>query len=150
MTTMRPILRRVEVGWIGFWLAGALCGVLLMVGLNAVQHPTHHSNAPAAVSIPAETSAPIGERLGGITNADTAADWYLRHEFNPNAVTLPSDQAPINEGPLGQRDGSAASVVTPAGTSRIVGPGEGLNNQFVDSSDDGSPPPLDTHNGTPH
>ncbi len=137
MATMRPYLRRVEVGWIGFWLAGALCGVLLMVGIGALHHTKQDTTATVALAqAPVAAIAPIGGRLGGIASSDTAADWYLRREFNPVATTL---TAPAREGTLGQRD-----IAAPTGaSSRIVGPSEGLNIPPAVSFDHAVPPLFD-------
>ena len=137
MATMRPLLRRVELSWIAFLLVGALCGALVMFGVDALRQSS--TDAPAAqvvAPVPAANTAPIGGRLGGVVSSDTATGWYLLHEFNPSA--LPSTGAPDRDGVLGQRDVSAPTPVP----QRIVGPGEVLNSVAPDNSTNDSIPPI--------
>jgi hypothetical protein len=144
MTTMRPLLRRGELSWIGFLLLGALCGALVTFGVDTLRQSSHDATAPqVAAPVPAANSVPVGGRLGGMVSSDTATGWYLLHEFNPVA-TAPPAAAPAREDVLRQRDVSAPT----AGSQRIVGPGEGLNVASPDSSANNSIPPIiDTTEG---
>jgi hypothetical protein len=132
---MRPFLRRVELSWIGFLLVGALCGALVMFGVDALRQSGHDATAPV-VAAPVANNVPIGGRLGGIVSSDTATGWYLLHEFNPPA--LPSTADPNREDVQGQRDVSAPAATT----RRIVGPGEGVNAVAPGSSSNDSIPPI--------
>ena len=96
MATMRPYLQRIELKWFGFWLVGALCGVILMVGLNAVQPMSHDSAAPPIVRpAPAESSAPVGGRLGGMSNSDTVSQPNVSQGLNSGSVPVPSSTSPL-------------------------------------------------------
>jgi hypothetical protein len=141
MATMRPLFRRVELSWIGLLLVGALCGALVMFGVDALRQSDHHANAPIVVA-PVANRVPIGGRLGGIVSADTANGWYLLHEYNPPA--LPSTANANREDVQGQRDISAPTAVP----QRVVGPGEGLNTVAPDGPVSvGIPPIIDTTEG---
>lgn len=148
MTTMRPLLRRVELTWIAFLLVGALCGALAMFGVDALRQSSHDATAPlVAAPVQAPNSVPLGGRLGGISSSDTATSWYLLHEFNPVATTLsvagpaaaPSVEAPLGEGFIGSHDRAVDAVAV---TPRIVGPGERLNTVSDGSSTIDSIPPI--------
>ena len=109
MATMRPLLRRVELSWICLLLVGALCGAVVTFGVDALRQSSHDATVPpVAMPVPAANNVLPGGRLGGIQSSDTATGWYLQHEFNPAAP---------------QAQPAAASDNAP----RIVGPGEGLN-----------------------
>jgi prolipoprotein diacylglyceryltransferase len=130
MMTMQSFLRRVEVRWIGLWLAGAVCGVLLMIGISTLREPSHTSSASVAdVLVPEEPSALIGGRLGGITSSDTATDWYVRQGLTVDAMPIPSSGPAAIGGRLGGID--TADTPTDAAAKKhsqqIVGPGESLN-----------------------
>jgi hypothetical protein len=136
MTTMRPFLRRIELNWIGFLLVGALCGALVMFGVDALRQSSHDTTAPVAAAPVAANSVPIGGRLRGMVSSDTATGWYLLHEYNPPA--LPSTATPNRDDILGQRDVSAPTAIF----QRSVGPGEGLNAVATDSATNDSIPPI--------
>ena len=61
MATMRVRRSRVDRRAIGLWLAGVLCGVLLMTGINGLHGPSHPA-APAAVVAPAAANQVLGMR----------------------------------------------------------------------------------------
>jgi hypothetical protein len=139
MATMRPLLRRVELNWIGFLLLGALCGALVMFGVDTLRQSSHEATAPpVAAPVPAANSVPIGGRLGGMVSSDTATGWYLQREFNPDDALSTSVAAPVGKDLLGQRESS----VSTAGSQRIVGPGEGLNVTSDGSTSNESIPPI--------
>ena len=79
MATMRPFLRRVEVSWIGLWLAGALCGVLLMLGIVMGTHTFERvqsipvvSDIPSGYQMPRTDEEAYFRRLSGAQSVTTA------------------------------------------------------------------------------
>ena len=88
MATMRARRNRVDRRSIGLWLAGVLCGVLLMTGINGLYHPSH-SAAPAAVSAPTVANQVLGMR------DEQAADPIVT-----SAVAVPVGGVPTSTAPV--------------------------------------------------
>lgn len=124
----RPLQRRVELRWIVYLVVGALCGVLLVLGIDALLQGSTDTSEPLAEISTTYTGAAVGGRLGGITSSDTANDFLIRQGLSTAAITTTSSSAPV-----GGRLGGIDSADTPTDAlfkqqaERIVGPGEGLN-----------------------
>jgi hypothetical protein len=62
-------LRRVDLNGIALWMAGALCGALLMAGVNVVRPAIHDSAPIVSVAVPQDVSSGPGivqdERFAG-------------------------------------------------------------------------------------
>jgi hypothetical protein len=149
--------RRFDVNAIGFWFVGALCGVLLMVGITALRQQHHETpSSMVFVASSSEMAAPVGGRLGGIDNSDTVNDARTRAALHATMVVggrlggiasadtavdfttrqaLSTQEALVLGGRLGGLSGSDTvnDAVVKASVSRVMGPGEGLS-QFVDTS----------------
>ena len=109
-------MRRFDANSIGFWFIGALCGVLLMVGITALRQQHHETTSSMVfVTSSSEMAAPVGGRLGGIDSSDTANDAIVKASVS--RVRGPG------EGLNQFVDNSSLAV----GAGRITGPGEGLN-----------------------
>ena len=127
-------MRRVDLSAITFLLVGTLCGALLIFGVGSLRHSDHHT-APSMVvtSSSSEMSPPIGGRLGGINSSDTVNDSAIRQGLKADADAVvggrlggiaSSDTA--NDWSTRQSLSTNDAIVkTPV--SRIIGPGEGLN-----------------------
>ncbi len=153
MTTMRPYLQRIQLSWLGFWIVGALCGVLLVIGITALRHE-RPSPSPSLVFVTrsSEMAVLVGGRLGGLASSDTANDAAIRRALQAQTMvvvggwlggmassdtatdwairqSLNTSRAPV----IGGRLGGIASADTPTDAAfkraddRITGPGEGLN-----------------------
>lgn len=121
--------RRVDVTSFGLWFVGALCGALLMFGINTLRtEPQRGTSSLVFVTSLGEMAPPVGGRLGGIASSDTANDALVRRE-------LAADASAAIGGRLGGVTSSdtANDAMINQGLQRVVGPGEGLN-QFVDTS----------------
>jgi hypothetical protein len=91
MATMKPTLKRVNLGWIAALLIGGLLGAMIVVGIDNI-HRTSHSSGPVAVQTDSQhiddlrefyaqmdaDTAVLGGRMGGINSSDTANDAAIR------------------------------------------------------------------------
>ena len=119
MATMKPVQKRLHLGWFAAGLIGVLLGVLVVVGVDALQSPSPSSDT-AAVSVetnrdlafsgpglrdqqvaeqlsqPNQTDEVSGGLAGGITSADTANDAAIRADLAASAASIesftPSDE----------------------------------------------------------
>ena len=102
MATMRPLLQQFKLSWIAFWIAGALCGALLMIGISTLRQTSQDSTAPVViVTTFTGTTVPVGGRLGGITSSDTATDWLIRQAITADSASQTAAFNPVGEGLTG-------------------------------------------------
>ncbi len=127
MATIRPVQQRFHFGWIAAGLIGVLLGVLVMVGVGALQSPSTSSDTAA---VPAQTNPDLtfagpglrdqqaaeqpasgvdGGLAGGITSADTPNDAAFRAGLAKSAA---SAELPWSDEEIFSRQSAAQQATT--------------------------------------
>ncbi len=88
MVTTRMTGNRLHLEWIGLWLAGVLCGVVLMVAIGTF----HHSGQSGAVTVSGQsnTQAVDVEKGGSAANSTGNSGEFLPGETRVDGQLLPS------------------------------------------------------------